>query len=121
VTKSDFDDLVGNEFDFYGVYNNCFKLDDKVYEAIEDDSDGWRSSLDCVQVHVADDTEKLIFFGMPVARVVIEKVDENDFEGYKLIDLHDEHCWLRFGTGDYDDWYPFFVFEYSPKEQQSND
>jgi hypothetical protein len=114
-TEIDFDDLVGAEADFYGVDNNCFKLNDVVYEAVEDEEDGYRSSLGCVETR---DIESKIFFGMPIARVVIESADEGSFDGYKLTDLHDGHEWLRFGTDDYDDWYPCFRFEYSPKPSQ---
>ncbi len=113
----DFESLVGMEGDFYGVDTNCFKLDDVVYEAIEDPDDGYRSYLDCVQICDVAVASK-IFFGLPVARVVVENADEGDFEGYKLTDLHDGHEWLRFGTDRSDGWYPYFVFEYSPKPPQ---
>jgi hypothetical protein len=116
-TEIDFDDLVGVEADFYGVDNNCFKLDGTVYEALEDECDGYRSMLDCVEIA---DTDSKIFFGMPVARVVVENADDEyeDFDGYKLTDLHDGHEWLRFGTEKYGHYYPYFVFEYSPKAPQ---
>jgi hypothetical protein len=111
-TILNFNDLVGQEFDFYGVDNTCFKLDDQVYEAVEDESDGYRSYLGCIETREA---QGKIFFTTPIARVVVEKDDDGDFEGYKLMDLHGGHEWLRFGTGAYDDWYPYFVFEYTAK------
>jgi hypothetical protein len=108
----DFDALVGGEFDFYGVDGNCFKIDDKIYEAVEDEGDGWRSMLGCIE---AREAQGKIFFTMPVARVVIENDNDEDFEGYKLTDLHDGHEWLRFGTNNYGDYYPYFVFDYTPE------
>jgi len=110
--ENDFEELEGCEFDFYGVDNNCFKLDDVVYEAIEDEDDGLRSMLGCVEV---SDAKGKIFFQTPVGRIVIEKVDDDGFDGYRLTDLHDGHCWLRFGTDNYDDYYPMFRFDYTPK------
>lgn len=107
----DFDVLVGQEFDFYGVDDCCFKIDEKVYEAVEDETDYSGSGLGCVETREA---QGKIFFAMPVARVVIEKDDDGSFEGYKLTDLHDGHEWLRFGTDTYD-YYPLFRFEYTPK------
>jgi hypothetical protein len=94
------------------VDNNCFKLDSVVYEAVEDEEDGYRSCLGCVETR---DVESKIFFRTPVARVVIENANEGSFEGYKLTDLHDGHEWLRFGTDNSDDWYPSFTFDYTPK------
>jgi hypothetical protein len=38
-----FYDLIGTEHDFYGIDFNHFKLDDTVYEILEDECDGYRS------------------------------------------------------------------------------
>jgi hypothetical protein len=66
---SEFDRLIDQEFDFYGVDNYQFKLGDAIWEAIEDPSDGYRSMLDTVE---RKDTAGSIFFGQPVARVRVE-------------------------------------------------
>lgn len=119
--QDDFNALIGGEFDFYGVDNNCFKLDDVAYEAVEDEADGYRSMLGCVETR---DVDGKIFFRTPIARVVLERsegYEKNEWGGeapmdlYKLTDLHDGHCWLRFGTENYDDYYPSFIFDYSAK------
>lgn len=39
----------------------------------------------------------------------------SEVDGYCLVD-EDNHIWLVVGTGDHDDWYPFFVCDYHPKE-----
>ncbi len=114
----DLDDLEGTEADFYGVDNNCFKLDDTVCEAIEDESDGYRSMLDSVEIIKGNDAKSKIFFGSPVARVVVEHSDDGTDNLYTLVDLHDGHTWLTFGTDEYD-YYPCFRFEYTPKAPQT--
>ena len=40
----------GKVYRFYGVDNNCFKLDNSVLEAVEDESDGYRSYLATVEL-----------------------------------------------------------------------
>lgn len=115
-TADALDDLIDHEFDFYGVDNTCFKLDDTIYEVIEDEDDSYRSMLGAVVVR---DGKAKIFFGMPIARVVIQCEENGNYSTYTLKDLHDDHCWLRFGTDDYEDYddgyYPLFVFDYTPK------
>lgn len=106
-----FEELVGKEFDFYGVNCNCFKLGTKVWEALEDPDDGYRSFMDSV----VSTFKVYVFSRTPLARVKV--VEEDDvFEGYKLVDVRDNHVWLRFGTEHYDYYYPYFVFDYQPKE-----
>ena len=109
----DFNSLVGKEYKFYGIDNNQFKLDKVVYEALEDAEDGYRSYMDSV---VVKDVEKSIFFRQSIAVVKLVDCDERDFSGYALIDITDNHMWLKFGTDNSDSYYPYFVFEYSPKE-----
>ena len=100
------------EFDFYGVCNNEFKLGDTVYEAVEDPDDGYRSYLGSIEVKNSDG----IFFGMPLARVKAVAVsDHRDLDGWEFVDVTDGHVWLRVGTDCGDSYYPYFVFEYSPK------
>lgn len=98
-TKSDFDfdDLVGEEFDFfYGASEPFFKLDDTTYEVQQDGE-------------VVEAEGSLPDFGLPIARVIVEG---DGFLAYELIDLHDEHCWLRIGT----DYLGNFIFDYTPKD-----
>jgi hypothetical protein len=107
-----FEELVGREFDFYGVDASAFKLDEVVFEAVEDESDGYRSMLASVEVK---DPSGLLFFKTPLARVQLTIDGGNSFNGYKLVDVVDGHVWLRLGTNDYDDYYPLFTFDYQPK------
>lgn len=124
--------MVGHVYDFYGVDNNifCIGIDGKVcaFEALEDESDGYRSYLDSVIVSMKDH----IFFHVPVAQVRLEerqyshlyehKLSDRDlptyeimFEGWHLIDITDGHIWLVVGTDNSDDYYPSFIFNYRPK------
>lgn len=105
--------MVGSEFLFYGVDNNEFKLDDTVYEAIEDENDGYRSYLDSVVVVEGNG----LFFTKPLARVRVEELDENN---WCLVDVLTGHNWLTVGT-DYsmDGYYPSFVFNYQPDRTQT--
>lgn len=98
----DVDDLVGGEFDFYGVDGQRFNLDGLVYE-VDDEGD-----VSLVNDHSG-------FHAIPIARVVVEH-DCVCCDVYVLVDLHDGHEWLRFGTG-YDDEgeMHFDVFDYTPK------
>ena len=97
MTRSDFDfdDLVGEEFDFfYGASEPYFKLDDTIYEVLESG-----------EAVIAEGSTP--DFGLPIARVIVE--DEGML--YTLIDLHDGHCWLRFGRG-----FDELIFDYTPKD-----
>jgi len=114
-----FDDLVNKEFlAFYGVDNNCFRLgiidteELLTYEAIEDQDDGYRSYLDSVEIK---DPSGLIFFQGPVAIVSIEHTKDSYSDIFEFKDVVDNHIWLRVGTENCDDYYPWFVFEYSAK------
>jgi len=106
---------------FYGVDSTQFMVGVGgsviVFQAIENPDDGYRSYLDCVRIAKPDG----IFFDRPLAKVIINDIDEfneyrRTFEGYHLKDLTDDHVWLRFGTDNHDDYYPTFIFEYCPKE-----
>jgi len=110
------DDLVGETVDFYGVDCNvfCVQTEDGerlAFEAVEDESDGYRSMLEEVKQAPLDGN---IFFDAPLARVTISEVSEpGGFSGYELMS-DDGHVWLRVGTRNHDDWYPCFTFSYDP-------
>ncbi len=102
-------------FKFYGVDGNCYKLDDTIWEAIEDPNDGYRSYLASIQSK--SNNANLIFFSDPIATVEVrETIIEHGFDGYNFVDVVDGHVWLEIGTENYDDYYPCFRFVYHPKE-----
>ncbi len=117
-----FDQLLkcGHPMPFHGVDNHQFKLGKHVFEAVEDESDGYRSMMN--EVKEVGEVSTSIFFGSPVDDVVIREAAENQegaemygsFDGYELVG-YDGHVWLTFGTSNNDDYYPCFEFRYSPR------
>ena len=113
--------LVGVDLDFYGAESQAFKVDGVVFEVLEDPDDGYRSHMAGILARSEKDYN---FYSKPFATVRLEKIDveERDdyscerMHGYKLVDNDDGHVWLTFGTEWYDDYYPMFRFEYTPKE-----
>lgn len=105
--------LVGKTAKFYGVDNLCFKLDRKVYEAVEDEDDGYRSYFGSLEVV---DVGDLIFFKRALATVEVQAWNDCHSEGIALVDVEDGHVWLRFGTDYIDDYYPVFFFTYQPRK-----
>lgn len=101
--------MENKEFKFYGVCLNKFKLDDVVWEAIEDESDGYRSLLETVKAVKEDDCT---FSREPFATVKVVKVDTDYFEGYHLVDIDGGHVWLKVGTNTSDSYYPCFIVQY---------
>lgn len=100
---------------FYGVDHNAFKLGDRILEAVEDPSDGYRSYLETICT-ASSWIKPELFSRVPLAYVHVVKLDKQyGMKGYALVDIADGHIWLTVGTNYYDDWYPYFVFEYTPK------
>ncbi len=122
-----FNDLVGQTVDFYGVDNHMFRLGVEgvlaTFEAVEDESDGYRSMMRDVRT-VPDVEAAGIFFATPVAAVVVENADHGTagdgdaFEGYALRDPATGHVWLELGTSNNDDYYPGFEFNYQPSGEE---
>lgn len=94
-------------YSFYGVNDNQFKLGNIVFEAIENEDDGYRSMLDAVPVVFSD----RIFSRMPIVNVMYRDVSDGYFEGYEFYD-ETGHVWLKIGTSNVDDYYPIFKFDY---------
>ena len=123
MARSHFGSLVGAEVDYYGADagDNTFKIDGIVFKVLENASDGYRSYMGAINY---TDKHTSIFFELPVARVRIERYDSDDGgygavnQGYKLVDVTDGHVWLAFGTDNYDDYYPMFIFRHMPKKKR---
>lgn len=121
-------ELINKEFYFYGVFNNMFKIDDMIMEALADPQDGYRSSMGTV-CHIDSSEVKGRFHKRPLAKVKLITVDgqvEDDFDystafyGHALVDVDTDNVWLLFGTGNSDDYYPHFMFTYRPDETQKD-
>lgn len=120
-----FSSLQGAVMDYYGADSSSsqFKVDGLVFKVLEDPDDGYRSHLGAIEY---GDQSTSIFFRSPIARVRVEVFteltdsrvgwDDGHCEGYRLVDIDDDHVWLRFGTDNADDYYPCFIFVHHPKE-----
>lgn len=116
-TPGAFEALAGEVLEFYGVCGTLFKLGETVWEAIEDESDGYRSYLDSI---VAKDPDAATFFSAPIAQVKVQPVNiDYELEGFHLVDSVDGHLWLQVGTHNFDDYYPCFRFWYTPKAAET--
>lgn len=112
----EFKDLIGTKQKFYGVDACAFKLGDYVFEAIEDESDGYRSYLGSIEI-----TNKVcIFYQRPIAIVEVMEVERFNEQGWGLFTgfvlCEEGYEWLVVGTDNNDDYYPCFMFNYYPKE-----
>ena len=127
--KTHFMALAGMELDYYGADSgdHTFNIDGIVFKVSEDPDDGYRSHLgpiDYSGVHSS------LFFKQPIAKVKIVEFDDEPTDsdeenwshqldrGYRLTDVLDGHTWLEFGTANYDDYYPYFMFRHYPKEKK---
>lgn len=109
---NEFQKVIGKKRRFYGMDNECFKLGNQVFEAMEDEEDGYRSYLGSVEVR---DPKDLIFFRTPLATVTVEEWSDCHSEGINLVDITDGHVWLSFGTDYLDGYYPCFFMRYQPR------
>jgi hypothetical protein len=104
-----FNELVGHEARLYlSLDINTFILGTVKFEVLEDEQDGYRSSMD--KVAILDDKVD-IRRQQFLAKV---KVLSSDI-GFQIVDADDNHLWLEFGTEDTDSYYPLFVFRWTPK------
>lgn len=112
MNRIDFTKLVGREGRLY--YNNqlnCFQLGTILFEALEDEQDGYRSCLKDVVITIGVENKDRDY----LSNVIIKSINTGYYEGYELVDINDNHVWLDFGTNHNDDYYPIFTFSFHPK------
>ena len=126
----EFNCMVGCTFDFHGEQSAMVRLNDMVYEFLQDPNDGYRSHLGAVACTPA--SEHTGFFPNSIAKVIL--VDTNNklswpdewvppfeedrdaqFNGFYFIDAVDFHIWCQVGTQYFDAYYPMFFCKYNPK------
>ena len=100
----------GQLYSFYGINQNCFKLGTITFEALPDPDDGYRSHLDNISII----NETKIFQRKPIANVYIHEYDD-----YTYLTDENKHVWLTIGTNHDCNYYPYFVFKYTPDITQS--
>jgi len=100
-------------YSFYGCDDKMFKLGNLVFEVLEDEQDGYRSSLGEIPLLSSEYVEerRAIFHNRPIVNVYFSETEDHMY-------LTDEtgHVWLTAGTNHAEDWYPYFCFEYTPRE-----
>ena len=103
----EFEQLIGNEAIFCGIDHNKFRIGDLTLEAIEDEDDGYRSSLQ--ELRIVDNINILF-----KEKVTIISTDI----GIALKGVHG--IILEIGTDNEDNYYPYFVFNYTPEKLTDN-
>ena len=102
-------------------YEDCsvlnFVLDGKVYSAMEDYNDGYRSALGVILV--SEGTLKNMFEPIGVLGVMREN-GSCECEILDLYDVANDKVVLSIGTDNTDDWYPWFVAEFEPRNLHVN-
>jgi len=88
-----------------------------MYSAIEDASDGYRSSMSELRVTTVRATRKMNMFS-PCN--VIGSMRVGDSWILDLEDVETKKIVLSVGTDQSDDWYPWFVSKFSPENMSSN-
>lgn len=107
----DFENLLGTRAPlYYHNHLNEFQLGRIIFEVLEDENDGYRSSLG--HVNVLSTSAPL---GQKLAEIEVRKLNTPDDQLFQLIDTDDGHIWLEFGTNNWDDYYPCFIFRTFPK------
>jgi hypothetical protein len=108
-----FDRLVGHEYDlYYYQHLNQFQLGRVIFEVLEDENDGYRSSMDHVEVISTSAPLR-----QKLATIMVTKWETDDMDTFILIDK-DGHRWLEFGTNYQDSYYPCFVFHWQAKKSE---
>lgn len=111
--------------EFYGDgYEDCsvcrFRLDGIVYVAIEDPSDGYRSSMRGL-ITPNNPAMKNVF---PPVKVIGRMRTEGEFGGLddvlELVDAFTDKVVLEVGTDNCDDYYPRFVASFHPENMATN-
>lgn len=91
---------------------NEFRLGQIVFEVTENESDGYRSSMEELVI-------KSLGLKKPSTKLdTVTLIVENYI--YSLKSVLDNHIWLRFGTDNTDSYYPSFVFDWTPRISESD-
>jgi hypothetical protein len=97
----------------------AWAMDGKIYIAFQDVDDGYRSS--CAPLLVGDGNAYSLWSPEYIMRQVVGRhVTKGEYdEGsdiLELVDVKTGHVWLRVGTENIGDYYPWFVAQWFPME-----
>ena len=99
---------------------NCirFRLDGKIYVALEDPDDGYRSAME--KLFVQDGEMRNVF---PPIKVLARRRPNGRYaecDILELVDTANGQVVLAVGTDNSDDYYPWFVAEWKPQNMAQN-
>lgn len=96
-----------------------FRLDGKVYTAVENPDDGYRSSME--KLFVSEGAMKNVFAPVKVlARMNTQGEYGQVNDTLELLDAANGKTILRVGTDNTDDYYPCFVSDWAPGNMAVN-
>ena len=114
LSGCDTDGVIKGEQPFYGDANVIdFVLDGRVFSAVEDPDDGYRSSLDKMFVDRVTSVKNMF----PPCYVIGTRRQDREYEKNDVIDFIDVltgKIVLSVGTENTDDYYPYFVGTFDP-------
>jgi len=96
-----------------------FVLDGKTYTAIEDPEDGYRSCME--KIFVSDKKIKNTFEAVEVVGSMKPEGDYEVNETIQFIDTKNGKLVLEVGTDNIDDYYPYFVANFTPENIHYNE
>lgn len=111
----------GDSSKYFGVENSAtinFVLDDTMYTVIEDPEDGYRSSMK--EIIVSTGTIDNSFQPVAVFAVMRFSNYRNSCEILDIYDLKSGKLILSAGTDRSDDYYPTFVYGWTPENMWIN-
>lgn len=95
-----------------------FELDGVTYMAVEDPDDGYRSYMK--ELFISKESIKYKIPSLLVTCVYETKNDGYTCDILRFIDVENGETFLRVGTADTNDYYPYCVFEYKPENLHFN-
>jgi len=107
----------GNSFE--GCEACRFKLNGKTYTALEDPDDGYRSMMN----ELVEDSSHEIKNTFQGVGVICKMRKDDESEAYDILDIIDKQTnkvILSVGTGNTEDYYPYFVANFSPESMSIN-
>ena len=106
-------DFENVKIDKYGNFEDAqmmrFKLDNIIYVATEDPSDGYRSSMR--DIIVSKDKIKNKFKSIEVVGIY----DDDDNDILKLVNVKNGKTIVTVGTDHSDSYYPYFIANFNPE------
>ncbi len=96
----------------------AFFMDGMAYLALEDLNDGYRSDMGAILTGAATaysmGAENYELINRPVTCRHLQQRGGKGCDILEIIDKETDHVWLRVGTENTDDYYPYFVGTWNP-------